>query len=295
MKKTVAAGSAVALGVMGAAMPLMAFPAQAASATSCDFSGDFSFTDTVDNWYGTCIPQYGVGKAEFTISSDTDFPAEFKDLTDPSVTVTTTADLADMTSYFGTDPAYTSPLDGLTRIDDGTNPKLQRYQASDFDHNQAALMKVASTAEISPSDLPSACGPFTYDRAFTVAFEPLDVTFTQTVNSEPWTYHVVISPDTLYIGGTLQPGGWDGGAPLCMAQGTFASGGLTAAEEGWTATSADSTVLNMYPSMTGDYFVGDYPRAALPATGLELAAPLGLAGGLLVAGLSVLAIRRRRA
>jgi len=295
MKRTVAAGSAVALGVIGAAMPLMAVPAQASSATTCDFSSDFSFTDLVDNWYGTCVPQYGVGKVEFTISSETDFPAEFKDLTDPSVTVTTTADLADMTTYFAVDPAYTAPLVGLTRIDDGTDPKLQRYQASDFFQDQAALLKVASTAEVSPSDLPAACGQLTYDRAFTVTFEPLDVTFTQTVNGEPWTYHIVISPDTLYIGGTLQPAGWDGGVPLCMAQGAFASSGLTAAEEGWTATSSDSTVLNMYPSMTDDYFVGNYPRAALPATGSELVAPMGVAGGLLLAGISVLAIRRRRA
>jgi LPXTG-motif cell wall-anchored protein len=82
-----------------------------------------------------------------------------------------------------------------------------------------------------------------------------------------------------------------------MAQGSFASGGLTAADEGWTATASDSMVLNMYPSADGDYFVDDYPRAvnALPATGLELVAPIGVAGGLLLAGLSVLAIRRRRA
>jgi LPXTG-motif cell wall-anchored protein len=303
MKKTVAAGSAVALGVIGAAMPLMAVPAQAEAAPTCDVAGEGTFSDTMSNWFETCVPQYGAGKVEFTISSDTDFPADFKDLTDPSVTVTTTTDVAELSGYFGNaDPAYTSPFVGLTRVDDGTDPKLQRYQAAQFEDGQSTFLKVASTEEISPANLPAACGPFDYDRAFTVTFEPLDVTFTQTVNGEAWVYHVVISPDTLFIGGTLQPGGWDGGVPLCLAQGEFMSGGLSAAAEGWTEAAFDTSVLNMYPSLTGDYFVGNYPRAvptpdspALPATGLELVAPMGVAGGLLLAGLSVLAIRRRRA
>jgi len=295
MKKTVAAGSAVAMGVIGAAMPLMAVPAQAASAQPCDVYSDMAWSDSVDNWFQSCIPQYGLGKVEFTISSDTDFPADFKDLTDPSVTVTSTADVADINAYYG--ETVTSPLLVLSRIDDGTDPKLQRYTALN------GVFRVSSATAVSRLNLPEACGPFVYGDAFAVTFEPLDVTFTQTVNGAPWVYRIVMSPETLYIGGTMEPGGWNGGAPLCMAQGTFMTGGVTASDEGWTAASSDSTqTLTMYPSLTGDYFVGNYPRAvptpdspALPATGLELVAPMGVAGGLLLAGLSVLAIRRRRA
>ena len=303
MKKTVAAGSAVAIGVMGAAMPLMAVPAQAASAPTCDTLSDLTWSDSMDNWFQSCVPQFGLGKVEFTISSDTDFPADFKDLTDPSVTVTTTADVADMNAYY--DESLTSPFSALSRMDDGTDPKLQRYQASQvapgsLGDNQGAVFRVSSVAATSPSSLPFSCGPFTYSQAYSVTFEPLDVTFTQTVNGTPWVYHIVISPETLFIGGTLQPGGWDGGQPLCMVQGDFFSGGLTASDEGWTTASYDSiNFLNPYSSLTGDYFVGNYPRAipeapALPATGVELVAPLAVAGGLFLAGLSVFAIRRRR-
>ena len=306
MKKTVAAGSAVAMGVIGAAMPLMAGPAQAASAQPCDVYSDMAWSDSVDNWFQSCIPQYGLGKVEFTISSDTDFPADFKDLTDPSVTVTSTADVADINAYYG--ETLTSPFTDLSRIDDGTDPKLQRYQASQvaplsLEGNPGGVFRVSSATAMSPANLPEACGPFSYADAYAVTFEPLDVTFTQTVNGAQWVYHIVMSPETLYIGGTMEPGGWNSGAPLCMAQGTFMTGGLTASDEGWTEASSDSIErLNMYPSLTGDYFVGNYPRAvptpdspALPATGLELVAPLAVAGGLLLAGLSVLAIRRRRA
>ena len=301
MKKTVAAGSAVALGVIGAAMPLMAVPAQAASASTCNSFGDQAWSDSVDNWFQSCIPQYGLGKVEFTISSDTDFPADFKDLTDPSVTVTTTADVANINAYYG--ETLTSPFSGLIRSDDGSDPKLQQYQSTgvaplSLEGNQGGVFRVSSATAVSPANLPVACGPYSYANAYAVTFEPLDVTFSQTVNGEPWVYHIVISPETLYIAGTVGPGGWDGGAPLCMVQGTFANGGMTASDEGWTAASSDSIErLNMYPSFDGDYFVGNYPRAvpALPATGLDLAAPMGVAGGLLLAGLSVLAIRRRRA
>lgn len=302
MKKAVATGSAVAIGVMGAAMPLVAVPAQAASAPTCDTFSDLSWSDSMENWFQSCVPQYGLGKVEFTISSETDFPADFKDLTDASVTVTTTADVADINLYY--DDSLTSPFSALSRIDDGTDPKLQRYQASEIapfslGDNQGAVFRVSSVAAISPSSLPADCGQFTYGQAYSVTFEPLDVTFTQTVNGEPWVYHIVISPDTLFIGGTLQPASWDGGQPLCMVQGDFFSGGLTASEEGWTLAAFDtSTYLNPYSSLTSDYFVGDYPRAdpqVLPATGVELVAPLAVAGGLFVAGLSIVATRRRRA
>ncbi len=304
MKKSVAAGSAVAIGVMGAAMPLVAVPAQAASAPTCETYAFLDWSDSMDNWFQSCVPQYGLGKVEFTISADTDFPADFKDLTDPSVTVTTTADVADINAYFGA--SLTSPFSALSRIDEGTDPKLQRYQASQvapgsLGDSQGAVFRVSSVAAISPSSLPADCGPFSYGQAYSVTFEPLDVTFTQTVNGVPWVYDIVISPETLFIGGTLQPGGWDGGQPLCMVQGEFFSGGMTSSEEGWTLAAFDTVFfLNPYSSLTGDYFVGDYPRAvpeapALPATGVELVAPLAVAGGLFLAGLSIVAIRRRRA
>ncbi len=298
MKKTVAAGSALAVGVLGVVAPLSATSAQAVDAQTCDFFSDVSWSADVDNWYESCVPQYGLGKVEFTISSDTDFPADFKDLTDPSVTVTSTADLDSINSFFASSPPLTSPFSSLTRIDDGSDPKVQRYRASDLENDEGAVFRIASVSEITPGNLPQECGPFTYDRAFEVTLQPLDVTFTQTVNGEKWEYHVVITPNPLFVGGTLASGntGWDGGLPLCAVQGSFVSGGLTAGDSGWTTASYDTFWVNPYPSATGDYFVGDFPRVVtLPSTGVDITTPLAVAGGLLLAGLTVVAVRRRRA
>ena len=308
MKNIMSAGSAVALGVASVIAPLVAVPANAVgTAPVCDpgevaeISGDFN------NWYQSCVPQFGLGKVEFTISSETDFPADFKDLTDPAVNVTTTTDL-DLLNLFLGSSDVDSPFLGLSRTDDGSNPKLQQYEATSMvtsSETSLAAFKIAAVSELSPAEAPAACDAFlgvgeSYPRVFSVTFEPLDVTFSQTVNGEEWIYRVVMAPGTQYVAGTLPAGeeAWEQSEPLCVSQGTYLAGGSSPSQIGdpWFYAAFMTQLVAPYSSNDG-FFVADYPRApeTLPATGVELVAPMAVAGGLFLAGLSIVAIRRRRA
>lgn len=317
MKKTLAAGSAVALGFVGAAVPFASLPAHAAVAPMCDTNGSMiSNPADMDNWYQSCVPQFGSGKTEFTISSDVDFPADFKDLSDPSVTVETTTDLNNLYLYFGGVTWFTSeptsPFYNLMRIDDGSDPKVQRYSADSYPDSPNvtaySYFTVDTASKVTSAELPTECLDYgtssDYGDIYKATFKPIDVTFSQTVNGENWSFHVVITPQPMYIAGTLEFNGsadqWSNSTPMCVVQGTFVSGGPANGNTGYSSAQAAASMLNPYSSNTWDgdsYYVGDYPRSvtALPATGLELVAPMGVAGGLLLAGLSVLAIRRRRA
>jgi LPXTG-motif cell wall-anchored protein len=301
VRKTVAAGSAVTLGIIGAASPLMALPAVAADALPCTTFLESAVGEGQDNWYANCVPQFGLGKVEFTISSDIDFPADFKDLNDPSVEISTTANLDALNSYFGSSPGeeITSPLIGFVRTDDDSNPKVQKYFAGNFGDGQVAAFKIASVAKVASSELPSSCSDFgsSYPDVYSVTFEPLDVTFTQTINGEDWTYHIVMTPQTGFIGGTVGSASFDGGEPLCLAQGTYFSGGATASDEGWEYSLYAATSVNPYPSNESTVLVADYPRsvAELPQTGSSVTAGIGFAGMLVLLGVALSVIRRRRA
>jgi LPXTG-motif cell wall-anchored protein len=304
MKTIMSAGSAVALGVASVVAPLVVAPANAVgTAPVCnpgepaDISGDF------DNWYQACVPQFGLGKVEFTISSETDFPADFKDLTDPSVNVTTTTDLDLLNFYLSSD--VDSPFLGLSRTDDGSNPKLQRYQAASLMTESLAAFKIAAVSELSPAVAPAACDAFldvgdSYPRVFSVTFEPLDVTFSQAVNGQEWIYRVVMAPGTQYVAGTLPPGedDWDSDEPLCISQGNYLAGGSSSGSAGDSHEIADlmSWLVAPYSSNDG-FFVADYPRSApteLPATGLNSLVPLGVGALTLAVGGLAIALRRRR-
>lgn len=308
MKSIMSAGSAVALGVSSVVAPLVVAPANAVGTApvcnpgeAADISGDF------DNWYQVCVPQFGLGKVEFTISSETDFPADFKDLTDPSVNVTTTTDLDLLNVYFSSD--VDSPFLGLSRTDDGSNPKLQRYQAASLltsSEPSLAAFKIVAVSELSPAVAPAACDAFldapgeSYPRVFSVTFEPLDVTFSQNVNGQEWMYRVVMAPGTQYVAGTLPPGAeaWDSDEPLCISQGNYLAGGssVESAGESYDYAYFMSQLVAPYLSNDGS-FVADYPRSApteLPATGLNSLVPLGVGALTLAVGGLAIALRRRR-
>jgi LPXTG-motif cell wall-anchored protein len=302
MKSIISAGSAVALGVASVVAPLVVAPANAVgTAPVCnpgefaDISGDF------DNWYQACVPQFGLGKVEFTISSETDFPADFKDLTDPSVNVTTTTDLDLLNSYLVSSD-FDSPFLGLSRTDDGSNPKLQRYQAASLMTSSWAAFKIAAVSELSPAVAPAACDAFldvgdSYPRVFSVTFEPLDVTFSQAVNGQEWIYRVVMAPGAQYVAGTLPPGAeaWDWDEPLCISQGNYLAGGSSSAVDSYDYAYFMSQLVSPYPSNDG-FFVADYPRTAspeLPATGLNTLVPLGVGALTLAVGGLAIALRRR--
>lgn len=305
MRKSIAAGSVLALGVIGATSPLLALPAKAATALPCTSLGEADYTADNENWFQTCVPQFGLGKVEFTISSDVDFPAEFKDLTDPAVAVTTTTDLTAASAYFApVGPTVmsgflTSPFLSLERVDDGTNPKLQRYSASSFLAFQLAVFKIASVAQITPAELPAKCAEIgsPYPNAYQVTFEPLDATFTQTLNGEDWSFRILMAPQAQFIGGTVTSGSFDSTQPLCAVQGEFYAG-ADAAGDSWEDAELAIELGNPYPSFSGNHFTGDFARQAAPAlpeTGVNASLALGISGMLILAGVAGVLIRRRRA
>lgn len=82
MRKTTALLSASTLGVVAVAAGVAA-PASADIITDprCETFGDHLSGDVTDveaDWYMTCVPQYGLGKAEFTLDApDSGFPEDF--------------------------------------------------------------------------------------------------------------------------------------------------------------------------------------------------------------------------
>jgi LPXTG-motif cell wall-anchored protein len=168
-----------------------------------------------------------------------------------------------------------------------------------------AAFKIAAVSELSPAVAPAACDAFlddgdSYPRVFSVTFEPLDVTFSQTVNGQEWIYRVVMAPGTQYVAGTLPPGedAWDSDEPLCISQGNYLAGGSSSGpdvEGSWGYAYFMSQLVAPYSSNDGS-FVADYPRSAsteLPATGLNSLVPLGVGALTLAVGGLAIALRRR--
>ena len=115
MKKSVALASASVLGV--GAVALGGTSAQAAPVVdACTTANDhtISYPDIGDNWYMDCIPQYGLGKVEFTIGSDVDLPPEFLPISDPSVASVASNTGPAASTYFGD----TAPPAGFRYLDD---------------------------------------------------------------------------------------------------------------------------------------------------------------------------------
>jgi len=96
--RAVSGVGAVALGTAGATV-LTAMPAAAEPLPACDAFGagnGLAFLNVAG-----CVPQYGLGKAEFTVEGvGTDIPAGF-DLTTATVTGTTGPDADALTAYYG--------------------------------------------------------------------------------------------------------------------------------------------------------------------------------------------------
>ncbi|TPX00861.1 hypothetical protein FJ656_30585, partial [Schumannella luteola] len=82
MRKTTALLSAGTIGVVAVGAGAAA-PAAAVVDTPCEtFADHESIGDPSDNWYMECIPQYGLGKVEFTLDApDSGFPDGFDPLT----------------------------------------------------------------------------------------------------------------------------------------------------------------------------------------------------------------------
>lgn len=230
VKKALAALGATVLGLgtaaTGAALPAAAAPAPLPPATEpcTDINDQLDSTGSwASNWFQDCVPQYGVGKAEFTIVPDEDnpteeFPEGFVDLTegeDGGITRTSTADLEALAEYFSTVDADEVGLTPIVPVAvDGDSATSRTYLATVF--APVATIGNAGPEDEVPAEVLAACGFAETDYAGWVAtYEPIDTTFTQTVDEAEWTYEITGEPKPSYFMIS------EDGETLCITDGTY--------------------------------------------------------------------------
>lgn len=315
MKKTLAVTSATVVGV-GLVATGGATPAAAADITvPCTSANEHTvMTGTLgDNWFMDCVPQYGVGKAEFTITSVDPFPVDFAVLDDPSVSSSYSENGPAAAAYFGVsgEPAGFA---SLGEVSTGSTPSSRHYSGH-------FILPIAGVHSILAADLPAACnaGTVTYANAYRIDYAPAATTFTQTAGGDTWTYEVQATANPLYLGlnfvvdpGNPVPGtaggALDAGQPQCAVFNdgdVVASGGaspeLSTIEDVIDWTSASDATLWPINGLFGMQ-IGSIARSSAPAandeptlaeTGVDVL-PGSLAGGAgILAGLGLFLLGRR--
>jgi LPXTG-motif cell wall-anchored protein len=287
---------------------LGAMPAQAADVTTpCENVYDHNpgGTTVSDNWYMECVPQYGLGKVEFTVDSEVDFPAGFASLDDPSVTSVSA----------NTGPAASEYMDSTFPVAGFTYLGETDAQAQQLTYQGLMMFAISGVSAMDVSALPDGCGAGPYAYAFRVDYLPATVTFTQTIDGKVWTVVVTYTPSPLYLGLNFtddDPIDFDDGAVQCASSDT---GTLVGQPDDFSQTvvlgphashfpSSDVIgSLSPFPNADPDddpigvlgSFAATTPKPELAATGVETGG-LGLVGGLSILVGSMLALfwRRRR-
>ena len=267
-----------------------------------------------------CIPQYGLGKAEFTITTtapDT-FPTGYN-LVDGHQSVTSSVDTAAAVTYFGADPSVAAGgfLQMATPTSTTTSTQVYGFPFGP----EHAIFPVASVGKLTTT-LPDGCfsnqqTPETYAGTYVVTFKPTTTTFTETIGGKTVTTTVTTAAAPLELGLNFATGALDPNAPLCAASGGNVFVADSSSDENWTALSEDEATLNagvdqtLDPSAGGDIInlgssvstvagVTVTPTTGKPTlalTGVD-ARPAGIIGGGLLAvgaGLFFYGRTRRRA
>jgi LPXTG-motif cell wall-anchored protein len=259
-----------------------------------------------------CVPQYGLGKIEFTISSDHDLPPGFALEDGLATAVTDDFDINDVVDYAGVGAADTlslqsnSAFQSMYRVDDGSDPTSATYQA-------LLILPLESVEVVDVADLPAECTG-TYTHAYRVAAQSRTTTFTGQTGLTAWSVPITVAPtpiqfainmsadgtttngdscisildQTQPISGVYDPFFYKAGTMLLLGLGVFAAAGLT----GDLNLPFDFSVQTT-PVET-DVTVTETP--ALPNTGVDgrsIATTAAGAASLLLVG-GYLVIRRRR-
>jgi hypothetical protein len=239
VKKTIAAIGASVLGLAGAAGAAAA-PAAAVGTDSCTDATQHQVSTTASDpssgaWYMDCVPQYGMGKAEFTITpaaGQSTFPAGYS-LTDGKQTVVSSSPTAaQVESYFASDYAldhstpatYTGAFLNLTQDTADSTAAVQQYSAPSGEVMAAAfpitaVTKLASTALL-PTDCTTATPTPTYAAAYEVTYAPATTSFSETIGGTKYTNTVTLTAPPLYLGLNFNAGdpfGFDSGEALCAS------------------------------------------------------------------------------
>lgn len=177
------------------------------------------------NWYMDCIPQYGAGKAEFSIAASASdptatFPTGFEPLSDSAVPATASVDTpAGAAPYF----AVSAPTKGFLTLEEDTADSTASKQT----YEGVMIYKIASVQSVAISSLPADCATTgdPYLSAWEVTYEPATVTYDETVGGDKYQYTVTSAPQPLFLGLPLDPAadnGFNGSATasFCASDGT---------------------------------------------------------------------------
>jgi len=314
VKKTLAAIGASVLGLSsvaaGAALPANAAGGPTEGACT-DIQDQINSTGNVtDNWFQDCVPQYGIGKAEFTIVPDEDnpsqeFPEGFVDLSDvenPAITITSTYDTAAIGAYFSgiESPESLAPIFPTGTLE-GT-PTSRTYAASIF----APIATIGLATDV-PAAVTQACSLDTvsYSGGWVATYKPIDTTFSQTIDGEAWNYTITGTPKPSYFFIEGEGSGFcvtDGEYTINEDEGSSAVqvlfGGVFTYIPGTIADGpADLQSLGIFSRNGIEPAPAPAPTPQLAATGADAAslAPVGLlAAGVLAAGGALVALGARR-
>ncbi len=231
MKKALAAFGATVLGLgtaaTGAALPAAAAVAPLPPATEpcIDINDQLSSTgEFASNWFQDCVPQYGAGKVEFTIVPDEDnpteeFPEGFIDLVGggeaEGITVSSTNDLEALADYFDAVDSDDLQLTPILPVQvDGDSPTSRTYLATVF--APVATIGTAGPDDEVPAEVIAECGFVdTSYEGWVATYEPIDTTFTQTIDGAEWSYEITGEPKPSYFMIS------EDGETLCLTDGTY--------------------------------------------------------------------------
>jgi LPXTG-motif cell wall-anchored protein len=224
VKKTLAAVGASILGLAGA-LGASAAPASAATPLCTNALNDHVVNPDVapatDAWYMTCVPQYGMGKAEYSITApEGGFPVDYSLADGHQTVVSSTPTAAQVESYFGdfyhddhrgTAPVYTGAFINLTLNADASTSTTQVYDAFDSNLPMTAAYPITSVAKLTTA-LPAACSPDgeTYEGEYVVNYAPITTTFSELVGTKVYKTTVTLTAPTLYLGLNFDSSGYQG-------------------------------------------------------------------------------------
>jgi LPXTG-motif cell wall-anchored protein len=246
VKKTLAVVGASILGFAGAlgasAAPASATPGPVPCTNALnDHLVNPDVDATSDNWYMTCVPQYGMGKAEFSITAPADgFPAGYSLADGHQTVVSSTPTSAQVQSYFGdlyadehsTAPVYTGAFINLVEDTSASTTTTQVYDTVDSNSPMTAAFPITSVAKVT-TGFPDACSPDgeTYQGEYVVNYAPVTTTFSEVISGQTYKTTVTLTSPTLYLGLNFDPTnsfGLDSSKALCASS---SEGTLFAASE----------------------------------------------------------------
>ncbi len=204
--------SGLALAASGIASLTGAVPAQAVENSPVGWEPCLDITDQTDGsmpiWLGMCTPQYGLGKAEFTISSDVDFPVNF-DLANATLTYDSRLNQAAAEQYLGLEPGESPPIGyrgqaiatSPSLIVDSTSAREQQYLAS-YPVPVESVTALAPENYVAPAHtgFAAACwGDSPPSDILQVSYTAFSMTYSQVIDGVRWDVPVTVAPTPLNV------------------------------------------------------------------------------------------------